>query len=60
MNDQDRPAGGGVPGDGAPLPGRPDPRTIDLEQLADKVYRLMRDELRLARARGERAPRRGR
>jgi hypothetical protein len=27
---------------------------INLEKLADKVYRLMRDEMRLAQARGER------
>lgn len=28
---------------------------VDVRELADRVYRLMRDELRLARARGERA-----
>jgi hypothetical protein len=34
---------------GGPKHGRP----IDLEQLADNVYRLMLAELRLARARGD-------
>jgi hypothetical protein len=29
-------------------------RTADPEQLADKVYRLMLEEIRLAQARGER------
>lgn len=29
---------------------------IDLERLADKVYRLLLAELRLAQARGERSP----
>jgi hypothetical protein len=31
---------------------------VDVEQLADKVYRLMLAEVRLARARGERVTRR--
>jgi hypothetical protein len=30
---------------------------VDLQQLADKVYRLMMDEIRLARARGQQSPR---
>lgn len=30
---------------------------IDLERLADKVYRLLLAELRLGQARGERPPR---
>jgi hypothetical protein len=39
-----------------PAPGRDQlgRSKVDVEQLADKVYRLMADELRLARARGER------
>ena len=28
---------------------------VDVRELAERVYRLMRDELRLARVRGERA-----
>jgi hypothetical protein len=37
------------------------PAPIDVQQLADRVYRLMLAEVRLARARGEPAdePRRG-
>ncbi|MBK9710616.1 MAG: hypothetical protein IPO81_04660 [Kouleothrix sp.] len=30
---------------------------IDMQQLAERVYRLMLEDLRLERARGERAPR---
>lgn len=32
--------------------------TVDIEKLAEKVYRLMQAELRLERARGARASRR--
>jgi len=31
---------------------------IDVKQLAERVYRLMLEDLRLERARGERTPRR--
>ncbi len=33
---------------------------IDVEQLADKIYRLMKEELRLERARGQQPSRRRR
>ena len=33
-------------------------RAIDMKQLAERVYRLMLEDLRLERARGERTPRR--
>jgi hypothetical protein len=36
-------------------PGRR-PAQIDLERLADKVYRLLLAEIRLGQARGERPP----
>jgi hypothetical protein len=34
------------------------PDMIDLQQLAEKVYRLLLDDLRLDQARGAQAPRR--
>jgi hypothetical protein len=34
--------------------------TVDLQELADKVYRLMRNELRVERARGQSVSWRGR
>jgi len=36
------------------------PATIDVERLADRVYQLLRAEVRLGRARGEALPHRGR
>jgi len=41
------------PAEPAPQPGS----DVDVAQLAQKVYRLMRDELRLERARGAALPR---
>ena len=53
MNDvPEPPRNGGHPEDSpAPAP------VVDVAQLAQKVYRLMRDELRLERARGAALPR---
>jgi len=39
-------------------PGQSSPAIVDLEKLADKVSRLMRDELRLEVARGQNLARR--
>ena len=39
-------------------PGQSSPAIVDLEKLADKVSRLMRDELRLEVARGQKLTRR--
>ncbi len=39
-------------------PGKSSPAIVDLEKLADKVSRLMHDELRLEVARGQNLPRR--
>lgn len=39
-------------------PGQAQPTGIDVKQLAERVYRLMLEDLRLDRARGERTPRR--
>jgi hypothetical protein len=41
-------------------PQGPHPAQVDPERLADKVYRLMMSDLRLARARGEALERHGR
>jgi hypothetical protein len=45
--------------DNAEEPAEEADTTIDIEKLADKVYRLMLNELRLARARGTYLPREG-
>jgi hypothetical protein len=37
---------------GAPHAAAPQPRQADIEDLADRVYRLMREEIRLEIARG--------
>jgi len=39
-------------------PGKNSPPSVDLEKLADTVSRLMRDELRLEAARGQKLARR--
>ena len=51
----DAPAVG--PGSGSSPPGGSQPAAIDLEQLADRIYRLMQAELRLETARGGRSRR---
>lgn len=40
--------------------GATQPATIDVAQLADRVYQLLLAEVRLGRARGEAFPHRGR
>ena len=37
---------------------QPQPPAIDIRQLADRVYRLMLEEIRLEQARGDRGVRR--
>ena len=51
MSEQATPAGGNVPSP-TPTPAGQQP-AIDIEKLAEKVYRLMRADARLARARGQ-------
>lgn len=51
MSEQATPAGGIGPSP-ATTPAGQQP-TIDIEKLAEKVYRLMRADARLARARGQ-------
>ncbi len=55
--DQSEPTGAK---DGPAPPGASQPPavTIDVKQVADRVYRLMLADLRLAQARGQRAARR--
>jgi hypothetical protein len=55
------PEGPGAAQPGAPDPGQPGPEAppaVDLQRLADKVYRLMQAEARLSQSRGQRPPRR--
>lgn len=57
MSEQATPAGGNGSSQ-APTPAGPQ-QAIDIEKLAEKVYRLMRADARLARSRGQtRIPRR--
>lgn len=57
MSEQATPAGGNDSSQ-APTPAGPQ-QAIDIEKLAEKVYRLMRADARLARSRGQtRIPRR--
>jgi hypothetical protein len=48
-------AGGSAPG---AQPGRQPAPAVDIQQLAERVYRLMLAELRLEQARGQRGERR--
>lgn len=52
MNNNTNPPSASSSVSGTPASQRTTPQGIDIEQLADKVYRLMQADVRLTRARG--------